>query len=407
MRAAIVGCGVGGMAAALALRRRGHTVEIFERFDEPHPLGAGLLMQPSGLAALAAFGLEQRVRDWGAEVTRLYGRTPRGRPVLDLRYGRKKGVGVHRGALFQALYDAVRTAEIPVRAGVGIAAVDGVMRNAVALHGEDGSRHEGYELVVVADGAHSGLRRDLHARVVAPLYPWGAFWAILPDPDGAWTRDLAQVYDGAQVMIGVLPVGRSPAAAPGCEAVGHVSFFWSLKSTDFAAARAEGIGVFKQRVATHWPEVAPLIAPITSMEALSDATYRNVGARPWTRGRMVVIGDAAHGMSPQLGQGANMALIDALALAEAVGDADDPRPVPVAARDYRAARSAHVAFYQFMSWALTPVFQGDSRVIAALRDVFMIWLCRLPLVSNLMRATLTGRATFGLGRWRGAWEKRR
>ena len=85
-RIGIVGCGIGGMGAAVALARDGHEVQVFERFAQPHPVGAGLLLQPSGLKALGALGLRDAVEAKGARVTALHGRTARGRTVLDLHY---------------------------------------------------------------------------------------------------------------------------------------------------------------------------------------------------------------------------------------------------------------------------------------------------------------------------------
>jgi 2-polyprenyl-6-methoxyphenol hydroxylase-like FAD-dependent oxidoreductase len=401
MRVAVVGCGIAGMAAALALTRAGHAVEIFERFDEPRPTGAGLLLQPSGLAALRALGLEDAARAWGAEVRRLVGRTQKRRLVLDLPYRGETGLGIHRGALFTTLHDAVAAEGVPVHGGAAIEAIEGAERDHALLIDAGGGRHDGFELVVVADGAHSSLRANVVPLARAPLYRWGAFWTTLPDPDGDWSGELRQVYAGGRVMIGVLPVGRAPGEPEGSRGV---AFFWSVKTADFSATRGRGLDALKRAVAAFWPEAGELVAPLASFDALTEASYRNVAARPWSRGRLVVIGDAAHGTSPQLGQGANLAMIDALALAEALGRAEENRALPEALAAYRRARSGHTAYYQFMSWAMTPMFQTDGSLVPMTRDLGLGLLCRLPLSGAAIHATLCGRGAFGLKPWRGSWE---
>ena len=109
MRIAIIGYGTGGQAAAVALSRDGHRVDVFEQAPAPGPVGAGFLLQPTGLSALWRMGLLDDVLAHGAPITRLHGTSHHGRTVMDMGYrdldARLFGVGVQRGALF-ALLDA-------------------------------------------------------------------------------------------------------------------------------------------------------------------------------------------------------------------------------------------------------------------------------------------------------------
>src|SRR5687768_7885346 len=104
-RVAVAGCGPAGLSAALLLQRSGHDVSLFERFQEPHPVGSGLMIQPSGLAVLRAMRLDGKILAAGARIDRLFGQSAlSGRTVLDVRYaalGRREcfGIGMHRAAL--------------------------------------------------------------------------------------------------------------------------------------------------------------------------------------------------------------------------------------------------------------------------------------------------------------------
>ena len=122
LRIAIAGAGTAGLAAAAFLTRDGHDVQLFERFDEPRPLGAGLMLQPTGLACLACLGLDRSAIDAGAVVRGIDGRTVRGAHIFDVAYRELGpslfGIGIHRGALFALLYDEVRRLAVPITASV-------------------------------------------------------------------------------------------------------------------------------------------------------------------------------------------------------------------------------------------------------------------------------------------------
>ena len=393
MRIGIIGCGIGGLAAATLLARAGHDVTLLERFAAPRPLGAGLLLQPSGLAALDCMGLGEAVRAMGARVDRLEGRTTKGRLVLSLIYEQWNaatyGLGIHRAALFDILYGAARDAGARIVTDADIVRIeDADAPRAVDAHGRT---HGPFQLLIAADGSGSMARALINPKAKAPLYPWGALWAALPAPDDSWEGCLTQRYQGASVMMGVLPIGRAPGAGD----QRHLAFFWSLRRDAFAQWQMEGFDFFKARVAALWPEAGRLLAPLQDAAIFAQSTYRDVAARPWRKGRTLLIGDAAHGTSPQLGQGANLALIDALELSAALA----ANQVDVALDSYVARRNAHVRWFQMMSAALTPAFQSRSGTIGALRDLLMAPMCEIPPIRRLMLETLCGVAQPPLRNW--------
>ena len=154
LRIAIVGYGSAGQAATLLLSRDGHAVSVFERVPSPGPVGAGFLLQPTGLQVLWKMGLLEQVLRHGAPVRRLYGDTPCGRAVMDMRYAgldeRLYGVGLQRGALFSLLDNAWAGRAQSLLAGHEIVSVDA---QAGLLQDRDGRTHGPFDLVVVADGA--------------------------------------------------------------------------------------------------------------------------------------------------------------------------------------------------------------------------------------------------------------
>jgi 2-polyprenyl-6-methoxyphenol hydroxylase-like FAD-dependent oxidoreductase len=388
----VVGCGVGGMGAALALARRGARVTLFEAFAEPRPLGSGLLLQPTGLAALDRLGLGEAVRAVGAKVERLEGHDPQGRLILRTEYRHWRpgayGVGIHRARLFEILFGALAPAGVELKAATTIETVQDLGRP--ALIDAAGTAHGPFDLAVIADGSGSRLRQQLRPRAKAALNAWGAMWGNLPDPDGRFDGVLAQVYQRAEVMIGVLPIGVGPRP----DDARHVSLFWSLRSKECPRFADCDFEAWKARVAALWPAVGELASGFAHAGELAPAIYRDVGVGAWNAGAAVLIGDAAHATSPQLGQGANLALVDAVELADriAVG-----APVAATLGAYQAARRRHTVVYQVASRLLTPMFQSSGPFWSAIRDWVFTPLSLLPGLRRLAAGVLTG--TLRLGPW--------
>jgi 2-polyprenyl-6-methoxyphenol hydroxylase-like FAD-dependent oxidoreductase len=213
-------------------------------------------------------------------------------------------------------------------------------------------------------------------------YPWGAIWCLLPAEKWPYHDVLQQRYGGTREMIGLLPVGRRP------DRDGRwLTFYFSLPGEQIDAFDDAALVRLRERVTVLWPEALSLLASIGVPQQLQRARYRDVVLRTPVQGRTVFIGDAAHAMSPQLGQGVNMALLDAHALADALAASDD---IEAALQLYPRARRHHVAVYQRLSRWLTPLFQSERDGLARLRDITFGPLGRMPLARGQMLKILAG-----------------
>jgi 2-polyprenyl-6-methoxyphenol hydroxylase-like FAD-dependent oxidoreductase len=384
MNIAIVGYGTAGQAAGILLARAGHAIEIFERSPQLRPVGAGFLLQPTGLGVLETLGLRDAALESGARIERLHGANAAARGVMDMRYADLAadafGLGMTRSALFALLHGPCAAAAT-IRTGIRIASVAADGRHLVD---DAGTSYGAYDLIVVADGSHSSLRAQSGLVLRDPLYPWGAMWCLLPADDWPHATELRQRYAGTRTMLGVLPVGTRADAHDGRR---WLTFYYSLPGAAVEAFDGAALVRMQGDVAALWPELADRTRALVDPAQLNRARYRDVVLRrPW-HGRVVFIGDAAHGMSPQLGQGVNMALLDAQALASAL---ETQRDIDDALAAYARERTRHVAIYQWLSRRLTPLFQSDSRVLAPLRDVFFGPVGRLPLARQQMLKILAG-----------------
>lgn len=384
LRIAIVGYGTAGQAAAIMLHAQGHVLTVFEQAPMLRPVGAGFLLQPTGLGVLARLGLHAVAFAQGQRIERLHGCNERGRMVMDMRYAHHAadsfGLGMTRGSLFNVLREAYPDAHA-VYTGV---CIDHIAQDGLSLFDTEGTCHGPFDLIVVADGAHSRLRRcapNLLQRET--LYPWGALWCLVPGDDWPYPDELRQRYAGTREMIGLLPVGRR---------VNHtgrwLTFYFSAPGDQVDAFDERGFEHLRERVSAIWPEASGLLQGIDSPQHLNRARYRDVVMRAPVHGRIVFMGDAAHAMSPQLGQGVNMALLDAEALAQALAASSG---IGEALQAYAHRRRAHLSVYQRLSRWLTPLFQSERSALAIARDAAFGPLGRLA--RGQMLKILTGTKT--------------
>jgi FAD-dependent urate hydroxylase len=393
---AIAGAGTAGLASAIYLARAGHQVHLIERSPKLSPLGAGLLLQPTGLSVLRDLDLETQANSLGHRVDRLYGQNASGRRVMDMRYGELGailhkdlfGLGIQRGALFQTLHSALPES-VKVSLGVTLEKLD---TDSGTLSDMFGNSIGSYDLVVVCDGAHSVLRHAFKEHCVRDkAYPWGAVWCLVRDKHQQFSRALSQRYRASRQMCGLLPVGHLQDQTVSDD---RLCVYWSLPVDKFAEWQLHGLGNWRSHVYELWPEAADLLLQIQHPEETFKATYRDVVHSQFAKGRAVLLGDSAHAMSPQLGQGANMALLDAQMLAQSLEACSS---VSDALSRYQTERKAHVAIYQRISRWLTPLFQSDSVAAAWIRDLLMHPVGRLPGMKRNTLQVLAGvqRGYFG------------
>lgn len=387
MKVGIVGCGTAGATAAILLARQGADVRVFERVSAPKPVGAGIMLQPTGQAVLARMGLLQPIAERGARIDRLWFRTPSGRTIVDLQYAAIDqawhAYGIHRGLLFDTLYTTA-CREVNVSTGCEMRGLrrDGASTYLVC---KDGSERGPFDLVIIADGAVSELRTAAGTTKRDAQYPWGALWFVADDPDGVYTRELYQIGVRSHRLYGVLPTGKGPHGETPV-----VSLFWSLPVRDVEAWRQTPLETWKAEVRALDPRIDLVLDKITDHTQVTFARYRDVQMTRWHDRGVVFIGDAAHATSPQLGQGANLALVDACVLADSIRISAS---IDAALDLYAATRRKHLRFYQRMTRWLTPFFQSDHRLLGWLRDWTFPIANAIPPLRNHMIKTMAGVST--------------
>lgn len=384
MKIAIAGCGIGGLTVAGFLADGPYDLTIFDQFETPAPVGSGLVIQPVGLRVLDHLGLAKEVLSKGAPGYRMIGHEAKtGRKVLDVSYGKTGGpnfgLGIHRASLFDVLLKSVIAKGVQITSDhviTGSKYVDGKRYLSFADQNDTGP----FDLIIDATGSGSCLNL-MQAKELA----FGALWATVDWPAHTTLHYdmLQQQYRRAAHMIGVLPVGTLPG-----ETTRKAALFWSLPVNGFEIWQANPLEEWKTQAIALWPELVPFIDQIQSHDQMTLARYTHGTLRKFYTNSMAFIGDAAHCASPQLGQGANMALLDAYALAECL----KTLPVKQALFAYHNARKTHVRVYQTFSWMFTPMYQSNSRILPLLRDWILAPASQIPpfpqILTRLVRGNL-------------------
>lgn len=373
----IVGFGLAGGALAVRLARAGHEVTVFERAPQVGPVGAGLLLQPSGQLALQRLGLLDAIVAQSEPIYALHAFMARGGTLVHLRYVGVApgccGYGVHRGVLFEALHTAVRELDVAVCLDQHIVSwrvADGLVFAVDANGGSQG----GFDFLAVCDGSRSGLRQTVDPGASAYEYDYGALWAV-----GRCTqvrRYLHQVTRGTRNLLGLLPIGND-----------RCTLFWSLPRNQMGELRRRDFAAWRDEILGLSPLAEELFSDVTDFDAVAFTTYQRVAMRQLHNDRVVCLGDAGHAMSPHLGQGANLALLDAECLADSLQSTGDIRS---AFRLYERNRRSQTRYYATLSHLLTPFFQSEGWWLGMGRDLALPLMTSVPPMRREMELAMAG-----------------
>ena len=371
MRAVVVGGGIGGLGAAITLERAGVEPIVIERAPELREAGFGLVVSANAVTALRSLGLHEGVAARGSRVRRAEIRNPRGDllTLIDYEALGWETYGILRTDLQQAMLEAVPGDHLRL----GTTCLGATDDGQTLL---DGAKPVVADIVVGADGVRSTVRRSLFGE--EPLrYGGHRAWRAGTRFDNERTRDRFVEVWGIAGGFGFGPAGS-----------GRVYWYCFEAVPEGAPAPERPRDEFLGRYGG-WFDPIPALIESTEPDAIEPTfTYDRPPRRTWGRGRVTLLGDAAHPMKPNIGQGAAQALEDAVVLGSCIGSNRDPED---ALREYERRRVKRANAVVRASRRTGRAAEVRSPLAARLRDVTM-----KVLPDRLTVAQLRGIAEFRL-----------
>ncbi|WP_194792052.1 FAD-dependent monooxygenase [Pseudomonas sp. UFMG81] len=375
--ALIIGTGIGGLASAVALKKSGWAVRLFEKADNLRVSGSGLSVMSNASAAMQRLlGIDLGLERYGApildfEIRHQSGLLLKRLPFQEIAEAQgAPSVCISRQQLQKALLDNLGEADIQL--GKRFASFQ-EQPGAVQVSFEDGSQASG-DILVGADGYHSAVREAMGVRSVPQEAGYICWLALVRYSHPQITPGKVVHYWGKGKRVGIIDIGD-----------GWVYWWGTANMSNQQARQWQGGRAEVARVYAGWPEIVGDIIQATPDEAIIsvDAKDRSFPAT-WSKGRVTLLGDAAHPMLTSLGQGAGMSIEDAAVLGHVLADCADP---VAALRRYEAIRQPRARTIVDASRALSEVEQYDRFVPRLKRDLSM-WLAPAKTMRERLQLSL-------------------
>lgn len=315
---AIVGGGIAGTALAIALARRGVRVSLIEREPQWLPVSSGIFIYTNGLHALQRLGVLPAICEAGwvsPDGDNLY-LTADGREIVRTIYPQVDPsvpsiVGMRRLSLHNVLSQSLARLDVDVRLGVTVTAIDDADPSGPVSLTLSNGRSLTCDVLVGADGIRSQIRRHLFEEIEPTYTGLGVWRSVHPKPPGIDTKIMMM---GLGTRLGIMPISRDQLYIFGTTREPGKPYYPQHEWRDLMCRK---FAEFKGPVAPLLDEVA------RGAEVFYTAIEEIQLPLPWSKGRVIVIGDAAHSSSPFMGQGGAMALEDAVVLAEMIVGSTD------------------------------------------------------------------------------------